>query len=155
MSDETGPWERTLSELNALAEDRKAEGWAVCAFPAGATGFQTRADSDDDHFGAVFVVPGDVAEELSEIHDRGEFPRYQVYGRTVSGRRFIVLRFDDPEAETCVLVAASFPLEDARQLLPAIRETGVVYARFRTLDGSHLATFELSDPDLLIPDAAE
>ena len=27
MSDETGPWERTLSELNALAEDREAEGW--------------------------------------------------------------------------------------------------------------------------------
>lgn len=155
MSDETGAWERTLAELDALAGDLEAEGWEICAFPAGATGFETRADSENEQFGAIFVVPGDVAEELHEIHERGEFPRYQVYGRTVSGRRFLVLRFDDPETETCVLVAASFAIENARQLLPDVRETGVVYARFRTLDGTPLATFELSDPSLLIPDMAE
>lgn len=155
MSDEIGPWERTLSEMDALAEELEAEGWEVRSFPAGATGFETRADSEDEHFGAIFVVPGDVAEELREVHERGEFPRYQVYARSVSGRRFLVLRFEDPETETVVLVAASFAVEDARRLLPDVRETGVVYARFRTLDGTRVATFELSDPGLLVPDAAE
>jgi len=155
MSDETGSWERTLSELDALTEELEAEGWEVCSFPAGATGFETRVEGENEDFGAIFVVPGDVAEELRELHERGEFPRYRVYGRTVSGRRFLVLRFDDPEAETCVLVAASFAVEDARRLLPDVRETGVVYVRFRTLDGTRVATFELSDPGPLVPDAAE
>jgi len=152
MSDETGPWERTLSEMDALAEELRAEGWTVRAVPAGATGVETRADGDTDRFGVVLVVPGDEAEAIAAAHEEGTFPRCEVYARTAGGQRYAVVRFDDPDTDTCLLFAAAVAVEDLRRLLPAIREDGVVFLRARSLDESHSVTFEIGAPELLVPE---
>jgi hypothetical protein len=152
MSDETGPWERTLAEMDALAEELRAEGWTVRAVPAGATGVETRADSDTGRFGVVLVIPGDEAEAVAAAHEKGTFPRCEVYARTVGGQRYAVVRFDDPNTETCLLFAAAVAVEDLRRLLPDIRDEGAVYLHARSLDESHTASFEIGEPGLLVPE---
>ncbi len=151
MGDDGDAWERTLSEMDALAEELRAEGWTVRSAPAGATGVETRADRDTDRFGAVLVVPGDDAAAAEDAAERAAFPRCEVYARTAGDRHFTVLRFDAPENETCLLFAASFAVEDLRRLLPDVRDAGVVHVHIRSLDGSDAASFEISDPGLLVP----
>lgn len=146
-------WVRTIEDMEALADERREQGWDVVAIPAGDTTAVSRDAGNDDRFGIVHVIADNHAEEFSEAFERGSFPRYEAYRNEVSGFVYLVTELLDPETETAILLAGQYRLRHASGMVEAARDEGVLYTHVQTLDGTALGTFRHDEFGPLVPDA--
>lgn len=150
-------WQRTLEELESLADARRADGWDVVRVAADDAAAVPRDaggdDGDGDYYGFVHVIPDNRAAPFEAAYERGAYPRYEVYRGATETRLFLVTELVDPEVESAILLAGNVRRRDARGLVRTVRETATVYTHVRTLDGTHLGSFEHADPGKFFPDA--
>ncbi|AFZ72652.1 DUF7529 family protein [Natronobacterium gregoryi] len=148
----TNAWERTLEDMDALAEQREEQGWDVVTIRAGTTTPTAPSNSSDDRFGPSFIVPDDEAEQFEEAFERGGFPLYEVYRETVDDRVFLVVEYRDPDAETVIMVAGQYRLRDAAGMATAAIDEDAIYTRVRTLDGTVCGSFQHDEYEKFVPD---
>lgn len=145
-------WERTLADMNAMAERRREDGWDVLAVPTAAVAPEPREAGESDRFGLTFVVPGNYADELAAAVREGEFPRYEVYHSESGGRVFVVVEYLDPGTDRAVFVAGAYELRQAADMVADAEASGEFFTHHRTLDGTHLGSFEHDSHEAFVPD---
>ncbi|NHX37525.1 MULTISPECIES: DUF7529 family protein [Halolamina] len=149
-SDKQG-WIATLEELHALAEERRADGWTVLTTQAGDTAPVPPETGDTDRFGLVHVVPGDDADELTELLADGTIDEFEAYRRTVNATCFLITELRDTERRECVLVATAYDLGEADALASHAADVGHIYTRIRRLDGTPVAEIRHEAYEKLLP----
>ncbi len=144
-------WQRTLEDMEAMAEEREANGWDAVTVAAGHTAPEPPDEGGSDRFGLVYVVPDNEGEEFSAAFREGGFPTYEVYRQEVQGRVFLVTELLDPETEQAIFVAGGFELRHAGPLVSHATEAGEMYTHVQTLDETVLGSFRHDDPEKFFP----
>lgn len=135
-------WEDTLADMEALAEERREEGYdvtAIAAADAGPIGRDTTADEGE--FGMEFVIPDNYVDEFVEAFEAGDYPEYDVFRAEVASDAFIVEELRDPDAERVILLAGAYPLKDVATCAYAARKEDQMFTYVRTLDGTRYGAF--------------
>ena len=145
-------WSRTLEDMKALAAEREEEGWHVFHVAAGHTAPTHPDVREDGRYGFVHVIPGNFADDFVEAFEAGEFPKYQVYQKEVSGRMFMVTEFRDPDSKTSILIAGSYEMRNAPALVKKAQREGDMYTYVQKLDQTLLGTFKHDEYDRFFPD---
>jgi 1,2-phenylacetyl-CoA epoxidase PaaB subunit len=145
-------WQRTLDDMEAMAEDLEADGWEVLTIAAGHTAPTNPDAGATDRFGFVHVVPGNKAEPFEAAVETGKFPKYQVFRNEVDGRVFMLTQLIDPDTETTILIAGNFPVRNAAGLVKTALKEGEIYTHVLKLDKTHLGSFRHDDVEKFFPD---
>lgn len=135
-------WQETLDDLDALAEEHRAEGrdvTAIAAVDAGPIGRDT--NNPDGEYGLEFVIADNHVDEFVEAFEAGDYPEYDIYRGEVAADAFVVLELDDPDAERTILLAGAYPLRDETMCAFAARDEGEMYSFVRSLDGTRHGAF--------------
>lgn len=152
---EKDAWAMTNEDMEAIAEQRREEGWDVVAMPAVHTSPVSKDASEDDRFGLVHIIPDNHADDFRRAYEQGEFPEYLVYRREVSQSSFLVTEFIDPESETIILVAARFDLRHGEGLGRNVLEEDELYSYAKTVDGTELGSFYHEEWEPFLPTPEE
>lgn len=162
MADERAPqtpsgraWQATNDDMQAIAGDRRADGWTTTTMPAVHTSTVSRDTGEDDRFGLVHVIPGNHAEDFVAAYEDHAFPEYLAYRRQVEFAVFLVIEHLDPDANHALLIACHYDARKATGMVANARETGELYSYCQTLDGTLLGTFSYPDPAPLLPRGGE
>lgn len=150
---QTEAWKQTLEDMDAIARQRRDDGWDVLTVRAAQTDTVSRDTGDPDRFGLVHVVPDNDADEFAETYDEDAFTEYLAYGASIGGYVYLVTELIDPSTERSILIAGRYDLALARGLITAAREEGVLYTHCKTIDGTNLGSFEHEEYEPLLPDA--
>ncbi|SDR28260.1 DUF7529 family protein [Natronobacterium texcoconense] len=148
----TKAWQRTLEDMEGLAEEREEQGWDVVSIISGNTAPTPPSGSEDDWFGPSFIIPDNKATPFEEAFERGEFPLYEVYRETVDDRVFLVVEYIDPDVETVIMIAGQYRLRNAAGMASAAIDDDVIYTRVQTLDGTVLGSFQHEEYEKFVPD---
>jgi hypothetical protein len=127
--------------MEAIAEERREDGWDVITLTAAHTDTVSKDMGDHDDFGLFHVVPDNQAEEFVEWFDPDDFTEYLAYGTDVEGFMYIVTEFIDPESDRSILVASRYDAVLADGLAESAAEEGVLYSHIKTIDGTTLGKF--------------
>lgn len=148
-------WKQTLEDMEAIAEDRRNDGWEVVTIMAAHTDTVSRDMGDDDTFGLVHVVPNNYVDEFTDTYDSEEFTEYLAYGSEIDGRMFVVTELLDPETDRSILIASRYDMTRANGMVASAEEEGVLYTHLKTIDGTIIGTFEHEEYGPLVakPDA--
>ena len=144
-------WQETLDDMQALAEEREAEGWDVLSIAAGHTAPTNPDAGATDRFGFVHVIPDNKAEPFAETVETGKFPKYRVFRNEMQGRIFMVTELLDPDSETAILIASNFEIRHAPGMVKNALQEGVMYTHVQTLDKTHLGSFRHDDVEKFFP----
>jgi hypothetical protein len=144
-------WARTLADMEARAEAYEAEGWETVSVPAGHTAAESPESGSSDRFGFVHTLPGNYAAAIREAIGGKDFPEYDVFRARTDGRVFLVTELLDPDSRTAILLAGSYELRTVEPLVAAADEAGVCHTHLRTLDGTHLGSFEHDEYEKFVP----
>lgn len=142
----TSPWERTLTEMRALAAERRAEGWTAATVQAGDTTPEPPSAGESDRFGIVYTVPNDSVDPIRSFSDDGSVDEYTVYRRTAGSTLFVVTELADHDSRAVLFVAGAVDLDYADDLKTAAAAAGEMYTHLQLLDWTHLASFRHDDP---------
>jgi len=112
--------------MEAIAEERREDGWDVITLTAAHTDTVSKDMGDHDDFGLFHVVPDNQAEEFVEWFDPDDFTEYLAYGTDVEGFMYIVTEFIDPESDRSILVASRYDAVLADGLAESAAEEGVL-----------------------------
>ena len=144
-------WQRTLEDMEAMAEELEEDGWDVLTIAAGHTAPTNPDAGETDRFGFVHVVPGNKAEPFEETVETGSFPKYRVFRNEMESRAFIVTQLLDPESQQVILIAGTFELRHAPGLVATAMEEDEMYTHVQKLDGTHLGSFRHDDVEKFFP----
>lgn len=145
-------WLRTNDDMEAVAEDRRSEGWDVTSMPAVHTSPVGRATGDDDRFGLVHVIPDNHADAFTDAFERGEFPDYQAYRNEIQSHVFLVTELLDPDSETVILIASHYDVQHAAALFNTVHQEGCIYTHAETVDGTELGSVRHDEYEPFVPD---
>lgn len=148
---EKAGWAATLEELSTLADQRREAGWTVVRTQAGNTAPEPPDAGDTDRFGLVHVVPGDAADELTDLFEDADIDEFETYRRTLGDTCYLITELRDTERERCVLVAAAYDVSEAGALADHAAEVGHIFTRFQRLDGSLVAEVRHEAYEKLLP----
>lgn len=147
-------WKATLADMDAIAEEREADGWDVLTLAAGDTAPLGRGTEDDEgEFGLSYVVGADDAEAFRDAFEAGEFPVYDVYRQTQLGHVFVVTELRDPDTDQVVLIAGGYLQYDEKMCAYTAREEGEMYTHVKKLDGTKLGVFHHDGYEKFFPKA--
>lgn len=135
-------WQDTLDDMEALAEERRADGYevtAIAAADAGPIGRDTTADEGE--FGMEYVIPDNYVDDFVAAFEAGDYPEYDVFRAEYESEAFIVEELRDPDAEHVILLAGGYPLRDVTTCAYAARKEDQMYTFVRTLDGTRHGAF--------------
>ncbi|WP_132059226.1 DUF7529 family protein [Halorussus amylolyticus] len=144
-------WQRTIEDMQTMADDLEAEGWDVLPIGAGHTAPTNPDAGETDRFGLVHVVPGNKAEAFADAVETGKFPKYQVFRNEMQGRVFLVTQLLDPDTEQAILIAGNFEVRHAAGLVKNALEEDVMYTHVQKLDKTHLGSFRHDDVEKFFP----
>jgi 1,2-phenylacetyl-CoA epoxidase PaaB subunit len=147
-----GAWQRTIDDMQAMAEDLREEGWNVVTIGAGHTAPTNPDAGASDRWGFVHVIPDNEAESFDEAVETGKFPEYRVFRNEMQGRVFVLTELLDPESETAILIAGNFEVRHAPGLVKTALKEDQIYTHVQTLDGTHLGSFRHDDVEKFFPD---
>ncbi|WP_123537202.1 DUF7529 family protein [Halosimplex salinum] len=145
-------WQRALSDMQAMAEDREEQGYETLAIPAGDTTTLSPDMGDDDRWGLAHIVPNNYADDFEALYDESSFDETAVYQLESGGFAFLVTELIDHDAEVVVFIAASYDLRFAAGLVRTAMERDEMYTHVRTLDHTNLGTVHHDDPEAFFPD---
>lgn len=148
-------WERTLEDMERMAEEREMEGYDAVTVTGHHTAPEALGDDSDpdDDFGLVYVIPKNEAETFYETVEAGEFPDYTVYRNVVDNRVFMVTELVDEDNELVVFVAGNFWRHEAEQLRNTVRDREEMYTHLQKLDGTQVGTFHHAEYEPFFPNA--
>ncbi len=135
-------WKQTLEDMEAIAEDRREDGWDVVTVMAAHTDAVSRDMGDDDEFGLVHIIPNNHAERFTDMFDSDAFTEYLAYGTEVEKFMYVVTELIDPERERSILIACRYDTVLAPGMAASAEDEGVLYTHVKTIDGTTLGTFE-------------
>ncbi|MFC7057749.1 DUF7529 family protein [Halovenus salina] len=135
-------WERTIEDMQALADGRREDGWEAHTVIAAHTDAVTAEQGEYNHCGLSHVIPDNHTDVLNEVYDESEFTEFLVYGQPVETFMFLVTEFIDPERERTIFVAGSYDPVRGANLPEYGEEHGVLTSYFRTIDGTILGSFD-------------
>ena len=142
----------TNEDMEAIAEERREEGWEVVSMPAVHTSPVSRDMGEDpERFGLVHIIPDNYADEFADAYDRGSFPEYLAYRNQIENSAFLVTEFIDPDSETVILVASRYDLRHAEAMIRSAIDEGELHTHVRTLDGTELGSFRHEEFGALVP----
>lgn len=145
-------WEQTLEDMEAIAADRRDDGWEVLTVTAAHTDTVSRDMGDHDDFGLFLVVPDNHAEAFAEMYDSDEFTEFLVYGAEIEQLMNVVIELIDPDDERSILLACQYDLALMRGgMAQNAMEEGVLYTHVKTIDGTVIGTFEHEEYEPLLP----
>lgn len=152
MADSRNGWGRTLETATEMAAELREDGWEVVTVRAGHVGAALPEDGESDRFGFVYLAPGDVADPLADLVDRGTFESYRVFSRRSGSDQFVLTRVTDPDRRLAVLLVGTVNLAHAKSLASLARERGEMHSHVQLLDGTQVASFAHDDPAAFVPD---
>jgi hypothetical protein len=152
MADSARGWARTLETANEMTAELREDGWEVVTVRAAHVGPELPDDGETDRFGLVYVAPGDVADPLADLLDRGTFESYRVFSRRSGSDRFVLTRVSDADRRLATLLAGTVDLARAAPLASLARERGEMHSHVELLDGTQVASFTHDDPEAFFPD---
>jgi hypothetical protein len=145
-------WQRTLDDMEAMAEELDGDGWDVLTIAAGHTAPTNPDAGETDRFGFVHVVPKNKAEPFTDLVETGSFPKYRVFRNEMDGRIFMLTQLIDPDAEATILIAGNFPVRHAPGLVKTALKEDEIYTHVQKLDKTHLGSFRHDDVEKFFPD---
>ena len=146
-------WRLTNEDMEAVATERRREGYDVTTTTAVHTNPIPRSLGDDDRFGLVYILPDNHADDFRAAYERadGEFPDFVAYRREVNVSSFLVTELLDPETETAILVAGHFDARRVGGLAKSAIEADAMYTHAETLDGTHLGSVRHEEYEPFLP----
>lgn len=135
-------WKQTLEDMEAIADERRREDWAVWTVFAAHTDTVSIDMGEEDRFGLVHVVPNNQTEPFETVYDPASFTEYLAYGTRVEHSMYLVTELIDPADERSILVASQYNVAMADGMVESAEEKGYLPSVFRTIDGTTLGTFE-------------
>ncbi|MFP8888578.1 hypothetical protein ACLI4U_02265 [Natrialbaceae archaeon A-CW2] len=144
-------WKRTNQDMEAIAEERREDGWEVITMPSVHTSPVGREDGEDDYYGLVHVIPDNHADAFSEAFDPDTFTRWEAYRNDVDGFVFLVTELMDPESKTAILVAGQYNMQLSKGMVTTAIKTDDLYSHFKTINGTELGSVRYEEIDPFIP----
>jgi len=147
-------WQRTIEDARAMAADREEDGFETLILPAGDTTPKSPDDPDapgDDEWGLSCVLPGNKADAFEEVAGDATFDETAVYQNAEAGTVFIVTECLDLDASLSVLVAGTYRMRFAPDLVRTALKQDRMYTHLKRLDGTPVATVEHDDSDAFFP----
>ncbi|AEH38539.1 DUF7529 family protein [Halopiger xanaduensis] len=143
-------WKQTLEDMEAIAEERRDDGWDVVTIMAAHTDTVSRDMGEEDTFGLFHVVPNNYADKFTDAYDSDEYTEYLAYGTMIDGFMFVVTELIDPDGDRSILIASRYDMTFADGMVTSAEDEGVLYTHVRTIDGTILGTFEHEEYEPLI-----
>ena len=146
-------WRLTNEDMEAVATERRREGYDVTTATAVHTNPVARSHGDDDRFGLVYILPDNHAGDFRAAYERadGEFPDFVAYRREVNISSFLVTELLDRETETAIVVAGHFDARRVGGLAKSAIEADAMYTHAETLDGTHLGSVRHEEYEPFLP----
>jgi len=146
-------WRLTNEDMEAVATERRREGYDVTTATAVHTNPVARSHGDDDRFGLVYILPDNHADDFRAAYERadGEFPDFVAYRREVNISSFLVTELLDQETETAIVVAGHFDARRVGGLAKSAIEADAMYTHAETLDGTHLGSVRHEEYEPFLP----
>lgn len=135
-------WKQTLEDMQAIADDRRSDGWEVTTIMAAHTDTVSRDMGEDDEFGLVHIIPNNYADAFTETFDAEAFTEYLAYGTELQKYFYLVTELIDPGHERSILIASRYDTLHAEGMVTSAKSAGVLYTHVKTIDGTILGTFE-------------
>jgi hypothetical protein len=143
-------WKNTFDDMEAIAADRRSDGWEVLTVTAIHTDTVSIDMRDDDEFGLKMIIPDNHAEEFEPMYDPEAFTEYLSYGREIEGLMYAVLEFIDSDTGRSILVACRYDMRLADAMVSSAKKEGVLYSHLRTIDGTKVGVFEHEEWEPLV-----
>lgn len=143
-------WKRTLKEMEAIAEDRRADDWGVVTVMAAHTDTVSIDMGDHDDFGLMHIIPNNHVEDFESTYDPDEFTEYLVYGTDIEGYMYVVTELIDPDEKRSILIASQYDMTRAQGMVESAEKEGVLYTHVKKIDGEILGTFAHEEYDPLV-----
>lgn len=147
-------WKRTLADMEAIAEDRRDDGWETVTALAAHTDTKSVDTGEDEEFGLVHVLPNNHAERFEGLYDPETFTEYLAYGTSVETSMYVVTELIDADGERSILVASQYNMAFARGMVDSAEAKGSLPSHFKTIDGTVLGTFEHEEYEPLVTQPA-
>ncbi|WP_436923736.1 DUF7529 family protein [Halosimplex amylolyticum] len=145
-------WQRTLSDMEAMADDRESKGFETLTVPAGDTTTLTPDMGDDDSWGLSHIIPDNYAEDFEELYEESAFEETGVYQLESGGFVFLVTELINPSDEVVIFVAGSYDMRYSGGLVRTAMDRDEMYTHVKTLDHTLLGSFHHDDPSDFFPD---
>jgi hypothetical protein len=146
-------WERTISDMKAMAEELEADGWDVTYVGAGHTAPESPRAEPEGRYGLTYVIPNNYAEEFTEAFRADGYEEYEVFRNETGGSVFQVTALYDEPTNRAILIAGNYELMHANPLMATAVRTGEMYTHVQLLDETHLGSFRHDGWELFFPDA--
>lgn len=144
-------WQRTLKEMELLAEDRRKESWRVLTIAAGDTTPEPLGTGTRERFGLVYIVPGNIESKLTTMINDSKFERYQFYRNNLENRAFVLTELFDSDTNDVILIAGSYDRSREQALIDTVKTEETMYTHLQKLDGTVLMTAEHMDYSKFFP----
>ena len=145
-------WERTIADLQTLAETFSERGWDVISTPAGHLGVATPSP-DSDRWGLIPIIPGDVADQIDGLADVDTFDQATVYRQQSGGRAYLVIQYRDEDRTRLIQFAGSCEVTPLRRVTDHAAEAGGLPVHLRRLSGEYVASFTHDDWETFVTES--
>ncbi|MFC7205042.1 hypothetical protein ACFQJC_16105 [Haloferax namakaokahaiae] len=146
-------WGATLDDMTAMADELEADGWETVRIAAGDSGpfGPSSQKGDSEAFGLAYVIPGDKAQEVSDLFEQASFSEYEIYRAENNGLVYMVTALFAPEIQTAILVAGAWEMRHALECAMTAMDEGLMYTFLQKLDGTVVGVVEHDDPEKFFP----
>lgn len=145
-------WERTVEDMQAMAADREDAGYETLTVISGNTAPKAPEDTESGEWGLFYVVPGEVADEITAFVERADFDETAVYQASVDRYAFIVTECIDYDESLDLFVAGTYELPYAGDLVRTALERDRMFTHLQRLDGTRVASIGHDDAESFFPD---
>lgn len=153
-------WQATIEDMEEMAAELEEQGWSTTAIAAEDTAPNPPEAGDPDRYGFIYVIPDNLATEFSDVFERGHeeggaFQEYEVYKSDLDGRIFQVTVFYDESTASAILIAGTYQLMNAKNLMRAALEHEEMFTHVQTLDQTLLGSFRHEGWEHFFPNAKQ
>lgn len=135
-------WKQTLEDMDAIAADRREDGWEVLTVVAVHTDTVSIDANQHDDFGLFHIIPNNHAEEFEQLYDPAKFTEYLIYGTDVQGCMYAVTEFLDTENRRAILIANQYDMTRASGMIQSAKRNECLYTHVKTIDGTTLGIYK-------------
>lgn len=153
-------WKATIQDMEGMAAELQEQGWQTTDLVADSTAPNPPSVGDSDRYGFIYVVADNLAAEFEPVFEEGHeqgggFEQYEVYRSETSGRVFQVTVFYDEPTANAILLAGTYEIFQAQELMQAAFERNELFTYLQTLDGTVVGSFRHEGWEHFFPDAEQ
>jgi hypothetical protein len=153
-------WQATIDDMEGMAAQLDEKGWTTIAIAADDTIPTSPNAGETDQYGFDYVIPDNLASAFSETFNQGHeegggFDEYEVYRSEADGRVFQVTVFYDELTANTILLAGTYELMNAEDLMRTTIERNEIYTHVQAPDGTDLGSFRHEGWEHFFPNAKQ